>query len=339
MSENDVLVSVCCITYNHEKYIRNALEGFVNQKTSFSYEVIIHDDASTDSTAKIIREYEKKYPEIIKPIYQKENQYSRGGRITPRFVYPQVKGKYMAFCEGDDFWTDPEKLQRQVEVLENHKNCAICFNKVEHTNISGERLGTFQPRDDVPVGVINSLDYLSFEVFPSFFWNMGFQLSGCMLRTNLYGEFLKDKSAFAAAFDVGDLPLFLYMGLKGDAYYINKSMSCFRGGNSESWGGRMKKSKISMVRHLEVESHGLEVFDQYSNFIVHDAIEKGIKNRKFGIYQLKNDIISMKSEEMIDWYNLLPLKSRIKAHVFHYIPQGEYIWNCLKKIKDRFATR
>ena len=102
--DEDILVSISCITYNHEKYIRDALEGFLMQKTDFKYEILIHDDASTDNTAKIIREYEEKYPDLIKPIYQKENQWSKGNyRISSTFNIPRAKGKYIAFCEGDDF--------------------------------------------------------------------------------------------------------------------------------------------------------------------------------------------------------------------------------------------
>ena len=108
-----VMVSVICNTYNHEKYIKSALDGFVMQKTNFEYEVLIHDDASTDSTADIIREYEKKYPDIIKPIYQSENQYSKKVPISKTYQYSRAKGKYIAICEGDDYWTDPFKLQKQ----------------------------------------------------------------------------------------------------------------------------------------------------------------------------------------------------------------------------------
>jgi len=112
------LVSISCITYNHENYIRDTIEGFLMQKTNFNFEVLIHDDASTDYTAEIIREYEKKYPDIIKPIYQKENQYSKGVKISPKIQYPRAKGKYIAGCEGDDYWTDSYKLQKQVDFLE-----------------------------------------------------------------------------------------------------------------------------------------------------------------------------------------------------------------------------
>ena len=97
-----IKVSICCITFNHEKYIKKALDSFLSQNTDFEYEILIHDDASTDSTADIIREYEKKYPNIIKPIYQTENQYQKGvTNPSGKFNFPRAKGQYIAMCEGD----------------------------------------------------------------------------------------------------------------------------------------------------------------------------------------------------------------------------------------------
>jgi glycosyltransferase involved in cell wall biosynthesis len=121
------LVSISCITYNHEKYIREALEGFLCQKTTFRIEILIHDDASTDSTQAIIKEYEKKYPGLIFPIYQTENQYMKGIKIGVHYQYPRARGKYIAKCEGDDYWTDPYKLQKQVDFLERNPNYSACF--------------------------------------------------------------------------------------------------------------------------------------------------------------------------------------------------------------------
>jgi len=109
---DDPIVSICCITYNHEKYIRDAIEGFLMQKTLFPIEILIHGDASTDKTADIIKEYEVKYPDIIKPIYQTENQFSKGVSISATYQFPRARGKYIAICEGDDYWTDPHKLQK-----------------------------------------------------------------------------------------------------------------------------------------------------------------------------------------------------------------------------------
>ena len=108
--EDGIVVSVYCLAYNHEQYIRDALEGFVRQKTNFRYEVLVHDDASTDNTPAIIREYAQKYPDIIKPIFQTENQYSKGVKILPEIIHPKSSGRYIAFCEGDDYWCDENKL-------------------------------------------------------------------------------------------------------------------------------------------------------------------------------------------------------------------------------------
>ena len=127
----EILLSIVCITYNHEKFIRQTLEGFVMQKTNFKFEVLINDDASTDKTAEIIKEYQEKYPDIIKPIYQTENQYSKGVNILRTFLYPNIKGKYVALCEGDDYWTDQNKLQKQVDFLEGHPDYSICFHPVK----------------------------------------------------------------------------------------------------------------------------------------------------------------------------------------------------------------
>lgn len=123
------LVSICCTTYNHVNYIRQCLDGFVMQKTNFFVEVLIYDDASTDGTQSIIREYEAKFPHLIKPIYQTENQYSKGVKVTLRYNYPRIRGKYIALCEGDDYWTDPYKLQKQVDFLEKHPDYVMCSHR------------------------------------------------------------------------------------------------------------------------------------------------------------------------------------------------------------------
>lgn len=122
------LVSVCCITYNQEKFIRQAVDSFLMQQTNFPIEIIIHDDASTDNTTKIVREYQEKYPHLIKVIFQTENQYSlrRFGFLSD--LFNSAKGKYIALCEGDDYWTDPLKLQKQVDFLEANRDYVMCFH-------------------------------------------------------------------------------------------------------------------------------------------------------------------------------------------------------------------
>jgi len=128
------MISIICNTYNHEKYVQDALESFLMQKTSIPIEILVHDDASPDKTANIIRKYESKNPNLFNNIYQDLNQYSKGVSITAQIQIPRAKGKYIAFCEGDDYWTDSEKLQIQYDFMERHPECSACchaYNKVD----------------------------------------------------------------------------------------------------------------------------------------------------------------------------------------------------------------
>ena len=133
-------VSICCLAFNHEHFIRDTLEGFLDQRTTFPVEILVHDDASTDQTAEIIRHYAEQFPHLIKPVFQTENKYSAGIEVSA-YNTDRAVGGYLAFCEGDDYWTDPLKLQKQYRFLEDHADYVACFGNYTRFNVpSGERL-------------------------------------------------------------------------------------------------------------------------------------------------------------------------------------------------------
>ena len=138
MSEVKPLVAIHCFVYNHEPYLRDCFEGFVMQQTNFPFVAIVHDDASTDGSAAIIREYEEKYPAIIKPIYEAENLYQKGGFTAINEVMNTAidasGAKYVAMCEGDDYWTDPLKLQKQVDFMEANPEYVLCCHRYKIYN-------------------------------------------------------------------------------------------------------------------------------------------------------------------------------------------------------------
>ena len=126
MDDKELMVTIRCLAYNHEPYIRQCLDGFVMQKTNFRFEAVVHDDASTDGTAAIIKEYAEKYPNIIKPIFENENQYRKRDGSLKRIMNEHTHGKYVALCEGDDYWIDPLKLQKQVDFMEANSDFFLC---------------------------------------------------------------------------------------------------------------------------------------------------------------------------------------------------------------------
>lgn len=211
------LVAIRCITYNQEKYIRDALEGFVMQKTTFPFVAIVHDDASTDGTATIIREYAQKYPDIIIPIIETENQYSKHdgslGRIMKQ-ACENTGAKYIAMCEGDDYWTDPNKLQKQVNFLESHPEYSLCFHNAitlmmdnscnkEIYNITGTR------------------EYTASEILEK--WTI--PTASVVFRRD---KILTDPIRFNPRFKYGDNVLFLTAAQYGKLYGINEFMSVYR---------------------------------------------------------------------------------------------------------------
>ena len=122
-----VTVSILCNTFNHEQYIRDAINGFLMQETIYPFEIIIHDDASTDATVSVAKSFADLYPNIVKLVVQKENQYARGARCL-LIAFSYASGKYVALCEGDDYWTDPHKLQIQIDEMIRHPECDISFH-------------------------------------------------------------------------------------------------------------------------------------------------------------------------------------------------------------------
>lgn len=216
--DNDIMVSINCITYNHEKYIKEALEGFLMQKTNFKFEILIHDDASTDNTANIIKKYEKKYPKIIKPIYQNENQYSKGIKINFEFNYKRSKGKYIALCEGDDYWTDPYKLQKQVDFLETHKEFSMCFHSVEKIDEDGNILNYKLWPNNTRTKKISTLTDILKSNYPA--------TASIVCRNNLinYNDYVNlSKNLF-----FGDWVFHILNAKKGPIYFINENMGVYR---------------------------------------------------------------------------------------------------------------
>ena len=299
-------VSVICLAYNHENYIRRCLDSFVMQKTTFPFEVLVHDDASTDSTAEIIREYAEKYPEIIKPVYQTENQYSKHVRIIQVFLLGKAQGEYLAWCEGDDYWTDAYKLQKQVEFLDTHPDYSCCYHRVLCNNL----------RDNstryIP-DITESRDFALDEIIRR---GAVFHLSSVVIRSNVYRE--KPDSFVARGF--GDVPLYLYAAIRGKCHVLRDVMSTYNHGTAGSYTMRMaKSSKEKRITHEQNYISLLEKANELSDHQYEDAFTYAIDRLQFNIYMLSGDKKNARSEKYRQFYAQYKRQKRV-YFVHKYLP-------------------
>lgn len=220
-SNEDILVSVITLAYNHQNYIRQCIDGILMQKTNFKFELLIHDDASTDDTAAIIKKYEEAYPGLVKPIYQTENQYSQGISIGPKFLYPKAQGKYIAECEGDDFWTDPLKLQKEVDILESDSSLVAVATNSEivdkdgnqiHSETEGVVLGNIEGR-------YNLRDYIHHH--------HSYPTASVLFRNIRSEEYKKIITATRNPY-YSDWTQWFILHLFGDFYYLNEVTTAYR---------------------------------------------------------------------------------------------------------------
>lgn len=260
-TEKEIMVSICCITYNQEAYVRQALEGFVSQKTSFFYEVLIHDDASTDHTADIIREYALRYPDQIKPILQAENQYAKGlTNVSGTYNFPRARGRYIAMCEGDDYWTDPHKLQKQVDFLEAHPGCSLVFHsariEVLGRALTDRKMRPYKKsRKVLPEEIINKTS--------------GYPTASLMFRTDM----VKKLPKFYVRAPLADVPLQLMAAARGWAYYMDQPMCVYRLGGAASWTTLMKQGDYEkkQKQYYEEMREMYRRFDQETTGRFHKA--------------------------------------------------------------------
>lgn len=258
---NDIKVSIYCITYNHVGLISKAIEGFLMQKTNFNFEILIHDDNSSDGTVDILKQYEKKYPNLIKVIYERENQYSKGVPIFD-IMKPFLTGKYIAMCEGDDYWIDPYKLQKQVNFMDNHDDVMLCIHAAKEislkTNFSLKR----------PQNIRNS-QYVSMNSI--IIAGGGFFPTCSFLRRNNY-EFITNRWGKGIC---GDFNNILHAGLNGKVYYIDEVMAVKTVFYPGSWSSIHSDTNL-MKRHMLNEIESLKKFNRDTDYKYKDSIEKRI---------------------------------------------------------------
>ena len=306
MEKREIMVSVICVTYNQSKYIEETLNSMINQITNFRYEIIIHDDCSTDGTVEIIKKYEDKYPDIIKPIFEEENQYSLGNEILD-ICFKKSRGKYIALCDGDDFWCDQNKLQKQFDFMESKEKCSLVTSEYK---VLSEIDNRYYP---IKNSYKQGTSYSTREIISG---------DGSLFCTNTMffrSKYVRDLPSFYYNAPIKDFPLTIFLSLKGEVYCINDVMSVYRKNAIGSWSNNMSSGNYTIKQNKFF--HQLKnMFDEiktYTNHKFDKEIDMFLLRKELDILvnTQQYDIIKNNSNKFELLYKSGNLKDRIK----HYL--------------------
>lgn len=323
---DEPLVSICCITYNHELYIEDAIRGFLEQETEFPYEILIHDDASTDNTAKIIKYYESRYPKIIKAIYQTENQYSKGLRPS-LFNYERAKGKYIALCEGDDYWTCKKKIRDQIQILEDNPSIKMSFHSaflVNEKNGSKEEIGRY--RNDSGIVPIDHIIQKKFGQIPT---------ASTIVRKSVIENFLSFEKS-NKHLTVGDIYIHFFGSEPNGAFYLNSSKSVYRVLTSGSWTETHANSFEKRINHLDSAIAAFKSLDKISNGTHTSSLKAAIEKRILGIAISQKTKFDEKIYIIRKYNKNLSTKNRISLIIATFLPTS--IVNIIKKTRKKLVS-
>lgn len=327
--DTEVEVSVCCLAYNHEKYIRETIEGILMQKTSFRYELLINDDASTDETTNIIKEYERKYPEIIIGLYHKENQYRKGKHVFfEQFI--KSRGKYIFTCECDDYWVDEMKLQTQYEVMEQNSHVALCTHLVRHVEEDGTLQQVVQPNFIGREGIISGSEFI--ELMLTRKEQSIFHFSSYCFRKEQAVELVNNTPEFFLSAPVGDIFIQLFLACRGDIYYIPREMSHYRRYSANSWtlNNILKERKL---QHWERMIVSYSLFDEYTEKQYTGMINNYINGIRFQISLIKNDFKAARSDQ--ERFRNISFTKKLRVLLCCYFPGLERLYFFMKEKRGR----
>ncbi|MBZ8119742.1 glycosyltransferase [Roseovarius sp. LXJ103] len=268
-ADEPVKVSICAITFNHQDYIAQCIEGFLDQVSDFRIEVLIHDDASTDGTADIIRDYAARHPTIFRTVLQTVNQYSKGVNPYSAYLIPDAAGKYIAFCDGDDYWCDPHKLATQAAALDAEPDVVLTY---------GPAQGISEVGDPVPYlgGITHDLSPAALKKAPPIN-----TLTACF-RNVFRGT---KGSLFTNTATIGDLMVWGMLGYHGGGRYLSNLKPAFyriRPDGLLSMKTPERQNSMTAVAHMHLAAYHEEQSDpeaataafnamlQHSGSLLHD---------------------------------------------------------------------
>lgn len=293
----DIKVSIYCLAYNCADFFEKSIQGMLNQRVNFQYKIIVHDDASTDGTADLIRKYAEQYPDKICSILQTENQYSKGVDICKVYIEPKLEGKYVAICEGDDYWIDENKLQVQYDYMETHPECSLCTHNTEICDLSTGRKRRFNNWKDIHI-------LTEEEIFLQ--WSV---------HTSSYFVRRENEKWTGNYYMFGDYVMLTWAFYKGEVVCLSQMMSVYNFNNPNGLtkmnynAGLMKKQKIERDRISY-----LNEFNEKTQYRYNSVIAKRCKIMDYGCLERECDYIILHSDSKED---VIKAAKKLTSHEYY----------------------
>lgn len=310
--EETIKVSVLCTAFNHEPYLRDALEGFVNQRTSFRFEVLVSDDASSDGTAAIIREYAEKYPDLIRPFLLEKNVFSQGIDIYETLLFPESRGQYLAACEGDDYWTDPDKLQLQVDFLDSHPEYSACVHNTVAKTVGGDepdRVLFAQSGDrDIPFEqVIHGMSF-------------AFHTSSIVGRREFIAE-PPDFHDIAWPYGFTDYAVGVWLTMKGKVRFLDRCMSVYRiASNRDSWSSNVAGNYHKLKQFVTGEIEMLKYVKPHVSGEQAALVDQVRREREYELMNIEGRVDEMVRGEYREIFLSRPRSERVSVTLKRLLP-------------------
>lgn len=317
-----IYISCICITYNHELYIRDTLDSILAQKSEYRFEIIVHDDLSTDSTRNILLEYKNKFPNIIKLILQKENQYSQGKKVIPLAV-EKTNGEYICLCEGDDFWVDKNKIQKQIETLKKNKKINICFTDA-YKSIENKIIAS---KERIKKNITHSIDDVILG-------------GGSFMPT---ASIMFEKKSFDIIptwindVPVGDYFYQILLSIPNGAIYLSEKTIVYRVNSANSWSSkRYKMSEDKLINEAELYKKYLNEIKK--TFINKKSLDLALANQLsiISLLLLKNGYLLSSKKVIEDSWEIqknINIKQKIIYLTRHINIVEYFLYNIIKYFK------
>ncbi len=313
-------ITVIVMTYNQKDYIRESLDSILRQKTNVDFNILIHDDCSSDGTSEIIDEYKKQYPDKIEVIHQKDRTYPVVGfnGMLYTYVVPKIESDYIAYCDGDDYWTDDEKIQKQYDFMVSHPEYSMCFHSAYQLRPNNDMSSKWFIKDE---GDIDMSDIIS-------------ERPGVCVATSsifLKSEVFKDFSDWRKKYPVEDVPMYITAAMQGKIHRLKDIMCVYRQFAVGSWSAQNKGANDKMVKHLSEMKEAVLRFDEQTNEQYHDLVVREVESFDFRVARLTNDLKTVFSKANKRFVKRLKFKERFSLKLQYRAPS---LYNLLKKKKS-----